>query len=113
MDTTESAPAKTVERLWQTSRFIPQSVRLLGTRYRSLFLAYARQCEPSGDHAAIADALSFIEFMLKQNRVALLELERRALHNDARQLRRRFRLHREGGVISARERWKILQWLSF
>lgn len=111
MSPAEATAPQTIERLWQTSRFIPQTVRLLGTRYRSLFLAYARQSEPSGENAAVADALSFINFMFKQNRVGLLDLEKKALHNDARHLRRRFKLKREGSSISAVERWKILQWL--
>ena len=111
MNSPAAAPAQAVERLCKTSRFIPRSVRLLGTRYRPLFLAHARLCEPAGEHAVIADALSFVDFMLGQNRVALLEPERRALLGDARHLRRRYKLRREGNAISARERWRILQWL--
>jgi hypothetical protein len=100
-----------VERLWQAARFLPQSVRLLGTRYRSLFVAHAHQTQCQGELAAVADALTFIEFMLRQSRVALLENERRALRADDRALRRRFRLSRRGAVVEAVEKWKIRQWL--
>ncbi len=102
-----------VERLWQAARFLPRSVRLLGTRYRSLFLAYAQQCSPAGEAKAVADALGFIEFMFRQNRVALLPPELRALSQDERRLRRRYRLKRQGDTLSAVEKWRILQWLSF
>lgn len=107
-----AAPPKDVERLWRASQFIPQSVRLLGTRYRPLFLAHARHVEPAGENTAVADALAFIDFMFTQERIALLDPERKALRNDARQLKRKYKLVREGTAISARERWKILQWLS-
>jgi hypothetical protein len=110
-ETKEEAAA--VERLWQAARFLPQTVRLLGTRYRSMFLAHAQRCALSGDQPAVADALAFIDFMQSQNRVGLLPPERRALDVDGRRLRRRYRLRREGAVISAVEKWKILQWLSF
>jgi hypothetical protein len=100
-------------RLWQTSRFIPNTVRLLGTRYRPLFLVHARQVQPAGHHGAVADALSFIDFMQSQDRLGLLGAERDALARDARALRRRFKLKRAGAAISADERWKIVQWLSF
>ncbi|MBI4375143.1 MAG: hypothetical protein HY549_01715 [Elusimicrobia bacterium] len=104
-----------VERLWQAARYLPQSVRLLGTRYRTLFLAYAQQCsvESSNGKAppAVADAMAFIEFMFLQNRVGLLPPEQRALHQDQRALRRRFRLRRHGITVSATEKWKICQWL--
>lgn len=100
-----------VERMWRTARFLPQSVRLLGTRYRALFLAHAQQCKPRGDAAAVADALAFVDFMFRQERVGLLDNERTALRGDARALRRRFRLLRRGEAVSAREKWKILQWV--
>ena len=102
-----------LQRLWQAARYLPQSVRLLGTRYRSLFVAYAQQFKPQGQDAAIADALGFVDFMFKQNRVGLLDLEQRALRRDARTLRRRYRLARQGESVSVVEKWKILQWLSF
>ena len=108
----KSAPNPAVERLWLSARFLPQSVRLLGTRYRALFLAYAAQCQPAGEDAPIADAMAFVDFMLRQDRVGLLAPEQRALQRDARELRRRFRLRRDGPRISAVEKWKILQWLN-
>ena len=110
MKANESEP-QAVERLWQTARFLPQSVRLLGTRYRPLFLAHARECEPGGDNAAVADALCFVLFMNRQNRVALMAPELRALRRDARALKRRFWLRRKGREISVAEKWKVLQWL--
>ena len=67
-----------VERLWQASRYLPQTVRLLGTRYRSLFLAHAQRCETTGAVPAVADALAFIEFMRTQNRLGLLAPEQRS-----------------------------------
>lgn len=100
-----------VERLWQAARYMPQSVRLLGTRYRALFVAYAGQTASSGEARAVADALAFIDFMFRQDRVGLLEPEQRALRSDARALRRRFRLKRGEGGVSAVEKWKVLQWL--
>ena len=100
-----------VERLWQAARFLPQSVRLLGTRYRSLFVAYAQRVSSSGPLAAAADALAFVDFMFHQNRVALLDIERRALRSDERSLRRRCRLSRRGNEVQATEKWKVLQWL--
>lgn len=105
--------AAEVDRLWKTSRFLPQSVRLLGTRYRALFLAHARQCDPTGPDPAVADALAFLEFMAGQERLALLAPEQRALKADGRPLRRKFRLKRDGRAIAAIERWRILQWLPF
>ena len=100
-----------VDRLWRSARFLPQSVRLLGTRYRALFLAYAQQVQASGELATVADALAFIEFMFRQNRVALLKPEVRALKADESHLRRRFRLSRDGQAVMASEKWRILQWL--
>jgi|CXWL01.1.fsa_nt_gi hypothetical protein len=106
-----SSSTESVERLWKTARYLPQTVRLLGTRYRTLFLAHAQHCRPQGDAAIVADALAFAEFLSKQERVGLLAPERAALKADARALRRRFRLHRDGDTVSAAERWKILQWI--
>jgi hypothetical protein len=103
--------AANVERLWQSARFLPQTVRLLGTRYRALFLAYAHQVEAAGENTAVADALAFVDFMFRQDRVALLGPEQRALREDGRRLRRRFRLKRNGNTVNAQEKWKILQWL--
>lgn len=100
-----------VERLWQSARYMPRSVRLLGTRYRSMFVAYAQDWRPDGEASAVADALAFIEFMLRQDRVALLPPEQQALRGDGKMLRRRYRLKRKDGMVSAVERWKILQWL--
>lgn len=101
----------TVERLWKTARYLPQTVRLLGTRYRTLFLAYAPRAHPRGDAAIVADALAFADYLSKQERVGLLDPERTALRRDERALRRRFRLRRDGDAIEAIEKWKILQWL--
>lgn len=109
MEQTELGPI--VERLWQTAGHLPQSVRLLGTRYRTMFLAYAQDFHAQGDAAQVADALAFVDFMLSQSRVALLGPEQRALRSDASRLRRRFRLKRQGANVSAVEKWKILQWL--
>lgn len=100
-----------VDRLWKTAQFLPQSVRLLGTRYRALFLKHAQECRPDGDGAPIADALAFVDFMLKQERVGLLPNERAALRRDARALTRRFRLRRKGETIAVTEKWKPLQWI--
>ena len=100
-----------VERLWKTARYLPQTVRLLGTRYRTLFLAHAQRCRPRGDAAVVADAHAFADFLSKQERVGLLAPERTALRRDQRALRRRFRLRRDGDAVEAIEKWKILQWL--
>jgi hypothetical protein len=105
------APPESVDRLWKTAEFLPQTVRLLGTRYRSLFLAHAQLCRPQGDASAIADALAFVDFMFRQERVGLLESERSALRGDARALKRRFRLRRAGETVAVVEKWKPLQWL--
>lgn len=100
-----------VERLWQAARFMPQTVRLLGTRYRSLFLAYGQLIQSEGEARPVADALAFLKFMERQDRVALLPPEQRAVRDDARALRRRFRLKRAGDKVRAIEKWKVLQWL--
>lgn len=100
-----------VERLWQAARYLPETARLLGTRYRVLFLAHAQRCRPAGEAPAVADALAFLEFMRAQNRLGLLTPERRALEKDDRRLRRRYRLRRDGESVAAVEKWKLLQWL--
>jgi hypothetical protein len=105
------APPESVDRLWKTAEFLPQTVRLLGTRYRSLFLAHAQLCRPKGDGAPVADALAFVDFMFRQERVGLLESERSALRGDARALKRRFRLRRQGDTVEVVEKWKPLQWI--
>ena len=105
------APPESVDRLWKSAEFLPQTVRLLGTRYRSLFLAHAQMCRPRGDGAPVADALAFVDFMFRQERVGLLDSERSALRGDERALRRRFRLRREGEAIEVVEKWKPLQWI--
>lgn len=102
---------ESVDRLWKTAQFLPETVRLLGTRYRALFLAHARMCQPQGSALAVADALAFVDFMMKQERVGLLDNERTALRADGRALRRRFRLRRRGEAIEAVEKWKPLQWI--
>jgi len=102
---------ESLERLWRSAGFLPRSVRLLGTRYRPLFEAYAQDTSPAGDNAAAADALAFVDFMFRQSRISILEPERRALREDGRRLGRRFRLRREGSRIEAVERWRIWQWL--
>lgn len=108
----ETKPAADpVERLWKTARYLPQTVRLLGTRYRTLFLAHAQRCTPRGEAGVVADALAFADFLGKQERVGLLAPERAALRRDERALRRRFRLRRDGDSVEAVEKWKILQWI--
>lgn len=103
--------AESVERLWKTARYLPQTVRLLGTRYRTLFLAHAQRCRPRGEAGVVADALAFADYLSKQERVGLLAPERTALRRDARALRRRFRLRRRGDEVEAVEKWKIFQWI--
>lgn len=105
------SPSEPVDRLWRSAQFLPQTVRLLGTRYRALFLAHAQMCRPHGDAAPIADALAFADWMTRQERVGLLDNERAALRRDARALSRRFRLRRKGAEIEAVEKWKPLQWI--
>ena len=103
--------AENLERQWHCAEFLPRSVRLLGTRYRPLFAAYAQDTVPAGKHAAAADALAFVDFMFVQSRISILEPEREALREDGRRLRRRFKLRRAGNAIEAVERWKIWAWL--
>jgi hypothetical protein len=106
-----SDPSEPIERLWKTAQFLPQSVRLLGTRYREQFTVHARLCRPRGEAAPVADALAFVEYMLRQERMGLLDNERTALRGDARALGRRFRLRRDGDEVEAIEKWKPLQWI--
>jgi len=105
------ATPEPVARLWKTAACLPETVRLLGTRYRALFLAYAPHSRPHGQATPVADALAFVDFMSSQERVGLLENEREALRGDARALRRRYRLRRKGEDIEAVEKWKLLQWI--
>lgn len=105
------ATPEPVDRLWKSAQYLPQTVRLLGTRYRALFLAHAQLCKPEGEAGAIADAIAFAEWMSRQERVGLLDNERKALDKDARALRRRFRLRRRGETVEAVEKWKPLQWI--
>lgn len=107
----EPGSPESVERLWKSAQFLPETVRLLGTRYRSLFLAHAQTCRPRGEAAPVADALAFVDFMKRQERVGLLDNERAALRGDARALSRRFRLRREGAEVEAVEKWKPLRWI--
>ncbi len=100
-------------RLVESARYLPRSVRLLGTRYRPLFLAHARQCTVEGDDSAVADAMAFAEFMLKQDRLALMPPEQIALRRDSKILRKHFRLKRDGATLQAVRRWKIMAWLPF
>jgi len=100
-----------VERLWQSARFLPRTVRLLGTRYRTLFMAYAQDHRSEGKAPEVADAMAFIDFMFRQDRIALLPPEHEALHHDQRGLRRRFWLKRRDRKVEAVEKWRILQWL--
>ena len=99
-----SSTAESVERLWKAARYLPQTVRLLGTRYRTLFLAYAQRCRPRGEAGVVADALAFADYLAKQERVGLLDPERAALRRDERALRRRFRLRRIGTEVEAIEK---------
>jgi hypothetical protein len=108
MEATASGP---VERLWKAAECLPESVRLLGTRYRALFLAYAPLYRPHGKASPVADAMAFVDFMFRQERVGLLDNEREALRGDQRALRRRFRLRSKGSEIEAVEKWRIAQWL--
>ncbi|MFA6004343.1 MAG: hypothetical protein WC881_09775, partial [Elusimicrobiota bacterium] len=69
MPTEASVPSAT-ERLWQSARFLPESALLLGQRYRALFLIYAPGIKPEGKAPAVADALAFADFVLRQRRVS-------------------------------------------
>ncbi len=100
-------------RLVECARYLPQSVRLLGTRYRGLFLAYARQCSASAENQAVADAMAFAEFMLGQDRLALMPPERKALRRDVAKLKKSYRLKRKESQVTAVKRWAIFRWLPF
>jgi hypothetical protein len=100
-----------VTRLWKTAGHLPQTVRLLGTRYRALFLAHAQACSPRGELPAVADALAFADFLRRQERVGLLANEREAVSRDERALKRRFRLRRDGQSVEAVEKWILFQWV--
>ena len=103
--------ATATRRLWHSARFLPESARMLGTRYRALFLSYAPGARPEGDAAAVADALAFAEFMLAQHRIALLASEFSALRRDAGHLRKLYSLRREGDVVSAVPKGRLRRWL--
>ena len=103
--------SEATHRLWLCARYLPETVRLLGTRYRALFLAYAPRTRPEGDAAAVADALSFADFMRGQHRIALLVPEISALRRDARHLRRLYRLLRRGEVVTAVPKGRLRRWL--
>jgi hypothetical protein len=100
-----------LERLWRSAHYLPESARLLGTRYRALFLSYAGHSRPEGDIPALADALAFTEFVQRQQRLALLPPELTALRRDARHLRRGYRLCRQGDVVTAVEKGRLRRWL--
>ena len=102
-----TATPEPVERMWKTAQFLPQTMRLLGTRYRALFLAHAQLCRPSGDAGPVADAMAFVDFMSRQARVRPLDNERRALRADRPALRRRCPLKRQGDDIPPSEKGRI------
>jgi len=107
----DRGPADATKRLWLCARYLPAAARLLGTRYRALFLSYAPSTRPEGDDAAVADALAFAEFMLEQHRIALLATELSALRRDARYLRRRYDLIRREEAVTAEPKGKLRRWL--
>ncbi|MCX5794052.1 MAG: hypothetical protein NTY77_00980 [Elusimicrobia bacterium] len=107
----DTGPAQTTHRLWLCARYLPETARLLGTRYRALFLSYAPRTRPEGDAATVADALAFADFMLGQQRIALLAPELSALRRDARHLQRRYRLLRRGEAVTAVPKGKLRRWL--
>jgi hypothetical protein len=107
----DPSPAEATQRLWVSARYLPETARLLGTRYRALFLSYASSTRPEGDDSAVADSLAFADFMLHQNRIALLATELSALRRDARYLRRRYSLLRQGEVATAIPKGKLRRWL--
>jgi hypothetical protein len=107
----DTGSAQATHRLWLCARYLPETVRLLGARYRAIFLSYAPYIRPEGDAAAVADALAFADFMLGQHRIALLASELSALRRDARHLRRRYRLLRRGEVVTAAPKGRLRRWL--
>ena len=107
----DTGTAETTHRLWRCARYLPESARLLGTRYRALFLSYAPRARPEGEAPAVADALAFADFMLSQHRIALLAPELSALRRDSRHLRRLYRLLRHGEAVSAVPKGRLRRWL--
>ena len=107
----ETGTSHATQRLWLCARYLPETARLLGTRYRALFLTYAPSTRPEGDAAALADALAFTDFMLHQNRITLLTPELSALRRDARHLRRCYRLLRNGETVTAVPKGMLRRWL--
>jgi hypothetical protein len=90
---------------------LPESARLLGSRYRAMFLAYAPGTKPWGEASIAADALAFAEFTLGQRRVALNPPELGVLRREARRLRRRYVLTREGEKVRVTEKGPLRRWL--
>ncbi len=107
----DTGPAQATHRLWLCARYLPETARLLGSRYRALFLSYAPRTRPEGDAAAVADALAFTDFILGQHRITLLAPELSALRRDARHLRRRYRLLRRGEAVTAAPKSRLRRWL--
>jgi hypothetical protein len=107
----DKGPTQATHRLWLCARYLPETARMLGSRYRALFLAFAPLTRPEGDAAPVADALAFADFMLRQHRIALLAPELSALRRDARHLRRRYSLLRRGEVVTAVPKGRIRRWL--
>jgi hypothetical protein len=103
--------AQATHRLWLCARYLPETARLLGTRYRALFLSYSPGTRPEGEDATVADALAFADFMLGQQRITLLAPELSALRRDARHLRRRYHLLRDGDVVTAAPKGRLRRWL--
>lgn len=106
-----SGALETTTRLWRTARYLPETARLLGTRYRALFLAYAPGVRPEGEAGAVADALAFADFLLGQHRIVLLAPEISALRRDSRHLGRGWRLRRQGETVSAEPKSRLRRWL--
>ncbi len=104
-------PADAGKRLWRASLFLPESTRLLGTHYRFIFEAHAAESLPAGESPAAADALAFIEFALRQERIALSPRQAAAMRRDARRMGRRFKLSRRDNTVSVRERYRWLRWI--
>jgi len=106
-----TGPAEATNRLWRCARYLPESARLLGTRYRALFMRYAPGTRPEGEAPAVADALAFADYMLRQNRIALLAPEFAALRRDSRHLRRLYSLLRSGEAVTAVPKGRLRRWL--
>ncbi|MDD5657724.1 MAG: hypothetical protein PHF00_10780 [Elusimicrobia bacterium] len=107
----EVEPLTPTERLWLCSRFLPESALRLGKRYRAMFLVYANGVRPGGKLAVVADAMAFAEFSTRQRRVALNPAELATLRREARRLRRRYRLARDGAAVTAVEKGALRRWL--